>query len=242
MLKARPTGSSLGRFALVLLAGGALAACGPKPPPQGATVSIVTTTPTASAAAADTSAADTHFDGAASLGRLLEIGLSTIGKKAPPRMAFEFGKTSVGDAREVLEKALPEADIKKGKGLGDTHLYLQADLDSWFMVLRFGNERDAYRNRLYCAQFTIYKPMGRTPPRASKVFRTIVSARGEPSAVDKFHYSADSVADDLEMYVWDDPSTVINFRSFHDDSEDKDITVVNFCDAKFYHTHAYWDY
>ncbi|MFO0586245.1 MAG: hypothetical protein U0441_01835 [Polyangiaceae bacterium] len=238
----RPTHSALKRFALVLFVSSALPACGPPPAPQNTTVTI-TTTPTATpSASAEASAGDAHFDGAASLGRLLEIGLSTIGKKAPPRMALEFGKTSVGDAREVLEKALPEADVKKGKGLGDTHLYLQADLDSWFMVLRFGNEQDAYRNRLYCAQFTIYKPQGRTPPRASKVFRSIVSVRGEPSAVDKFHYSADSVADDLEMYVWDDPGTVINFRSFHDNDDDKDITVVNFCDAKFYHTHAYWDY
>lgn len=221
----------------------ALLGCGPAQPAQPVTVPIGTATaaPTTTAAP-DESAALAHFDGASTLTRLLAIGLSTIGKEGPAKLPLEFAKTTVPEGQEMLEAALPNADHKKGKGSGNTHIYVQADLDSWFMVLRFGNQRDAYQNKLYCAQFTIYKKRGMTPPRASKVFRAIVTARGEPSAVDKFHFSDDSVADDLDMYVWDDPNTVINYRSFHDTDEDQDVTVVNFCDAKFYHTHKYWNY
>ena len=223
---------------------GALAGCGPAQPPQPVTVPIgsATAAPTGAPTASDDAAAMAHFDGAKTLTRLLGVGLSTIGLQGPAKLPIEFGKTTVPEGQEILETAFPDGDHKKGKGMGNTHIYVQSDMDSWFMVLRFGNERDAYQNKLYCAQFTIYKKKGMTPPRASKVFRTIVSARGEPSAVDKFHFSDDSVADDLDMYVWDDPSTVINYRSFHDTDEDQDVTVVNFCDAKFYHTHKYWNY
>jgi hypothetical protein len=198
--------------------------------------------PAVASASSNTSAISAS-EGAAGLFPIL---LDAIGKDpaTSPPATLSFEKSTEADTLRIINAPFP----LQAKSVGNQESYakrfrfVQADYEDLLIVYKFGNEQGRYRGKLIEAHFSLSLPNVRVEERDTRVFRSLTSTRGPHSRIEDFRYSKDKASDDLDVYVWDGPRTVVTYRSYYEEKNKETIIVTTFWEGSFYHSHDYWDY
>jgi hypothetical protein len=177
---------------------------------------------------------------------LFPILLDALGKDAAtsPPATLSFEKSTEADALKIVNTPFPlqAKSVTSQQSFEKRTRFVQANYEDLLIVYTFGNEQDRYRGKLIEAHFSLSVPDTRLEERDTRVFRMLTSTRGPHSRVEDFRFSSNSASDELDVYIWDGPQTVVTYRSYYHEGGKKTIIVTAFWEAPFYHSHHYWDY